>query len=53
MMTRSRRESDPDDEDDERERERERERNLLISFFRSAKTTRYERRSSLQNWIFF
>ena len=48
MMTRGRRESDPDDDD-----ERERERNLLISFF-SAKTTRYyERRSALQNWIFF
>lgn len=47
MMTRERRESDPDDDD-----ERERERNLLISFFRSAKTTRYyERRSALQNWI--
>ena len=46
MMTRGRRESDPDDDD-----ERERERNLLISFF-SAKTTRYARRSALQNWIF-
>ena len=47
MMTRGRRESDPDKDD-----ERERERNLLIAFFRSAKTTRYARRSALQNWIF-
>ena len=47
MMTRGRRESDPDKDD-----ERKRERNLLIAFFRSAKTTRYARRSALQNWIF-